>query len=198
MTKRNTDAYNQELAEFRTLAKRADQRLLQLEKYSKRAGFENITKWAYNKAMRDIKYWSGEGTPEKPIKTFNRDAPTSLQQLRAKKRDVQEFLDSVTSTMTGTKHMFEDRANALNEKYDLGLTWENLGNIFENKEENVFYQKGGVSYLKAVDYMQKNEDAILERLQEGKNAVIRSGNAKVNSLVREIIAEKGLDFTDLY
>ena len=193
MSKRNTEAYNQELAEFRTLAKRADQRLLQLEKYAERAGFENITKWAYDKAMRDIKYWSGEGK-----RTFNRDAPTSLQQLRAKKRDVQEFLDSVTSTMTGTKHMFEDRANALNEKYDLNLTWENLGNVFENKEENIFYQKGGVSYLKAVDYMQKNEDAILERLQEGKNAVIRSGNAKVNSLVREIIAEKGLDFKDLY
>lgn len=193
MAKRNLDAYRAELKEFRTLAHRADQRLRQLKKDSKRAGFENITNWAYQKAMRDIRYWSGEGAH-----TFDRDAPTSLNQLRAKKRDIMEFLQAPTSTITGTKKMFAERAKNLNEKYGTNFDWEDLGNVFENKEENEFYQKGGVSYLKAVSYMKENEESLLESLEENKRATVRTGNAKVNSMVRDLLKNKGLDFTDLY
>ena len=194
MTKRKTDTYESELKEFRTLAKRADQRLREIERYADRSGFENMTNWAYKKAMRDIQYWSGEGKT-----TFNRDAPTSLKQLRAKTRDIQEFLNAPTSTMTGTKEMYQNRADILNKRYGTSFSWEDLGDVFDRKEENEFYQKfGGKTYLKAVDYLKNNEEKIMKGLMSRENITIRTGNRKVNTAVNQLLDEYGIQFGELF
>ena len=194
MTKRKMDTYESELKEFRTLAKRADQRLREIERYADRSGFENMTNWAYKKAMRDIQYWSGEGKT-----TFNRDAPTSLKQLRAKTRDIQEFLNAPTSTMTGTKEMYQSRADNLNQKYGTSFSWEDLGNVFDRKEENVIYQKfGGKTYLKAVDYLKNNEEKIMKGLMSREKMTIRTGNRKVNTAVNQLLDEYGIQFGELF
>ena len=194
MTKRKMDTYESELKEFRTLAKRADQRLREIERYAQRAGYENMTNWAYKKAMRDIQYWSGEGKT-----TFNRDAPTSLKQLRAKTRDIEEFLNMPTSTMTGTKEMYQSRADNLNQKYGTSFSWEDLGNVFDRKEENVIYQKfGGKTYLKAVDYLKNNEDRIMKGLMSREKMTIRTGNRKVNTAVNQLLDEYGIQFGELF
>lgn len=190
---KKTAEYKEELSLFRKLAKRADQRLRQLEKDAHRSGFENLLNWAYRKAMKDIRYWSGEGKT-----TFNRDAPRNLNQLRAKRKDIEEFLNAPTSMISTTKEMFEQRADTLNEKYGTNFTWEELGNVFENKEENEFYQKGGVSYLQAVSYMKENEESLLQSLQDGNRAIIKTGNRKANQIARELINEYGLEFNQLY
>lgn len=194
MTKRKMDAYESELKQFRTLAKRADQRLREIERYVNRSGFENMTNWAYKKAMRDIQYWSGEGKT-----TFNRDAPTSLKQLRAKTRDIQEFLNAPTSTMTGTKKMYQNRADILNKRYGTSFSWEDLGDVFDRKEENEFYQKfGGKTYLKAVDYLKNNEEKIMKGLMARENITIRTGNRKVNTAVNQLLDEYGIQFGELF
>ena len=194
MTKRKMDAYESELKQFRTLAKRADQRLREIERYADRSGFENMTNWAYKKAMRDIQYWSGEGKT-----TFNRDAPTSLKQLRAKTRDIQEFLNAPTSTMTGTKEMYQNRADILNKRYGTSFSWEDLGDVFDRKEENEFYQKfGGKTYLKAVDYLKNNEEKIMKGLMARENITIRTGNRKVNTAVNQLLDEYGIQFGELF
>lgn len=194
MTKRKMDAYQAELADFRKLAKRADQRLREIERYAQRSGYENMTNWAYKKAMRDIQYWSGEGKT-----TFNRDAPTSLKQLRAKTRDIEEFLNMPTSTMTGTKEMYQSRADKLNQKYGTSFSWEDLGDVFDRKEENVIYQKfGGKTYLKAVDYLKNNEDRIMKGLMSREKMTIRTGNRKVNTAVNKILDEYGIQFGELF
>ena len=194
MTKRKMDAYESELKEFRILAKRADERLRAINKYANCSGFENMTNWAYKKAMRDIRYWSGEGAH-----TFNRDAPTSLKQLRAKTRDIEEFLNMPTSTMTGTKEMYQSRADNLNQKYGTSFSWEDLGDVFDRKEENVIYQKfGGKTYLKAVDYLKNNEDRIMKGLMSREKMTIRTGNRKVNTAVNKILDEYGIQFGELF
>ena len=194
MTKRKMDTYQSELADFRKLAKRADQRLREIERYAQRSGYENMTNWAYRKAMRDIQYWSGEGKT-----TFNRDAPTSLKQLRAKTRDIEEFLNMPTSTMTGTKEMYQSRADNLNQKYGTSFSWEDLGNVFDRKEENVIYQKfGGKTYLKAVDYLKNNEDRIMKGLMSREKMTIRTGNRKVNTAVNQLLDEYGIQFGELF
>ena len=71
-------------------------------KVSKQPGFENILKWGYARAMRDIQQWTPGG------RTFNVGVPKQatddfgLKQLQAKKRDVIDFLNMVTSTKTKT------------------------------------------------------------------------------------------------
>ena len=192
---KNIDAFKNELREFKKLAKRADERLRQIrDNYSKRKGFENMINWAYKKAMRDIKHWSGDDAT-----TFNQGASNlSLSQLRAKKHDVEEFLQAPTSKISTTIDLYQRRADTINDKYGTSFSWEELGTVFEDKENNEFYQKGGVSYLQAVGYMKDNEEALLQSLEDGSRQIIRTGSRKANQIARDLINEYCLDFTQLY
>ena len=192
---KNIDAFKSELKEFQKLAKRADERLRQIkDNYSKRKGFENMINWAYKKAMRDIKHWSGNDAT-----TFNQGASKlSLNQLRAKKHDVEEFLNAPTSKISSTVDLYQRRADTINERYGTNFSWEELGTVFEDKENNDFYQKGGISYVEAVGYMKDNEEALLQSLEDNSRLVIRTGSRKANQMARDLISEYGLDFTKLY
>ena len=192
---KNIDAFKSELKEFQKLAKRADERLRQIkDNYSKRKGFENMINWAYKKAMRDIKHWSGNDAT-----TFNQGASKlSLNQLRAKKHDVEEFLNAPTSKISSTIDLYQRRADTINERYGTNFSWEELGTVFEDKENNTFYQKGGISYVEAVGYMKDNEEALLQSLEDNSRVVIKTGSRKANQIARDLIKEYGLDFTKLY
>lgn len=192
---KNIDAFKSELKEFQKLAKRADERLRQIrDNYSKRKGFENMINWAYKKAMRDIKHWSGNDAT-----TFNQGASKlSLNQLRAKKHDVEEFLNAPTSKISSTVDLYQRRADTINERYGTNFSWEELGTVFEDKENNDFYQKGGISYVEAVGYMKDNEEALLRSLEDNSRLVIKTGSRKANQMTRDLISEYGLDFTKLY
>lgn len=192
---KNMDAFRSELKEFQKLAKRADERLRNIrDNYSKRKGFENMINWAYKKAMRDIKHWSGNDAT-----TFNQGASKlSLNQLRAKKHDVEEFLNAPTSKISSTVELYQRRADTINERYGTNFSWEELGTVFEDKENNDFYQKGGISYVEAVGYMKDNEEALLQSLEDNSRVVIRTGSRKANQIARDLIKEYGLDFTKLY
>ena len=192
---KNIDAFNAELKDFQKLAKRADERLRQIrDNYSKRKGFENMINWAYKKAMRDIKHWSGNDAT-----TFNQGASKlSLNQLRAKKHDVVEFLNAPTSKISSTVDLYQRRADTINERYGTNFSWEELGTVFEDKENNDFYQKGGISYVEAVGYMKDNEEALLRSLEDNSRLVIKTGSRKANQMARDLISEYGLDFTKLY
>lgn len=194
--KKNVEAYKTELQEFRKLAKRADQRLRELERLANNQGYSNVKSWAYKKAMRDIKHWSGEGRA-----TFNRDAPRNLNSLRAKRRDVEDFLNAVSSTKRGIDKMYRRRADTINKRYGTHFTWEQLGNVFDNKEENILYTKentGGKSYLKAVNYLNQNEKSIMKQLMSGDKVMVRTGNRKVNEVVNKILDNYGIQFNELY
>ena len=192
---KNIDAFKSELKEFQKLAKRADERLRQIkDNYSKRKGFENMINWAYKKAMRDIRHWSGNDAT-----TFNQGASKlSLNQLRAKKHDVEEFLNAPTSKISSTVDLYQRRADTINERYGTNFSWEELGTVFEDKENNDFYQKGGISYVEAVGYMKDNEEALLQSLEDNSRLVIKTGSRKANQMARDLISEYGLDFTKLY
>lgn len=192
---KNIDVFKSELKEFKKLAKRADERLRQIrDNYSKRKGFENMINWAYKKAMCDIKHWSGNDAT-----TFNQGASKlSLNQLRAKKHDVEEFLNAPTSKISSTVDLYQRRADTINERYGTNFSWEELGTVFEDKENNDFYQKGGISYVEAVGYMKDNEEALLRSLEDNSRLVIKTGSRKANQMARDLISEYGLDFTKLY
>ena len=101
--------------------------------------------------------------------------------------------------MTGTKEMYQSRADNLNQKYGTSFSWEDLGNVFDRKEENVIYQKfGGKTYLKAVDYLKNNEDRIMKGLMSREKMTIRTGNRKVNTAVNQLLDEYGIQFGELF
>ena len=120
-------------AEYRKLAKRADQRLVRLEAAAAKPGYESVTQYAYKKAMRDIRAWSGENASR-----FNTKPPKNTNQLKAKIADIKRYLASASSTIgatketRGIKQIYQERANTINEKYDTTFNWQDLAKLFES------------------------------------------------------------------
>ena len=129
--------YNELVKVYRTLAKSADQRLLRLEEYSKQENMGNAKQWAYARAMRDIKAWSGE-----KAERFNTAPPAKKQSLLAKIKDIENFLEKPSSTKQGIKKIYMDRASKVNEEYGTDFTWEDIGDFYES----AMYKKLDESY----------------------------------------------------
>lgn len=129
--------YNELVKVYRTLAKSADQRLLRLEEYSKQKNMGNAKQWAYARAMRDIKAWSGD-----KAERFNTAPPEKKQSLLAKIKDIENFLEKPSSTKQGIKKIYMDRASKVNQEYGTGFTWEDIGDFYESE----MYKKLDESY----------------------------------------------------
>lgn len=121
--------YEQMLAEYKRLAKRADQRLVRIEQYSKQPNYQGMTKFAYSKAMRNIHAYSGQGANR-----FNTAPPKNPKQLQAKIDDIKAFLEAPTSTKLGTTRVYKDRVKTFNENHGTNFTWQEYGAFFESAE----------------------------------------------------------------
>lgn len=127
--------------ESRKLAKRANQRLVRLERYAEREGLSDITKFAYAKAQQYIKTnlgvsASGKGRYKEYVKLYDvsdgskkltdqdmYEANVMIQ--RARIKAMQEFLGSQSSTLgvsrsgprtEGIKKIYDKRTQTLNRK----------------------------------------------------------------------------------
>ena len=60
MAKKNSAYYDSLVQRYRELAKKADQRLLRLERLSKQKHFKHVKEWAYQNAMKSIHVWDGK------------------------------------------------------------------------------------------------------------------------------------------
>lgn len=112
--------------EYRALAKKADQRMVRLEKLSQEKYFHGITEFAYRVAQRDISTYGQEGI------RFNTAPPENLQQLQAKVADIKKFLELPTSTKKGIVDIYQRRADTVNEKYGTSFTWRELAEFYDS------------------------------------------------------------------
>ena len=161
--KKNWEAeWKQVAAESRKLAKRANQRMVRLERYSEREGYSNIKKYAYSRAKQYIENYTGKkGKPRKKknVKLVSINDGTkelsgdelykkNIQIQRQKIKAMQEFLASESSTMgesrsgpktKGIKAIYDQRTNTINEKflnqYGLEMTEKDLKRFFESKKQ---------------------------------------------------------------
>ena len=151
-------------AESRKLAKRANQRLVRLEQYSKREGLSSITKYAYANAQEYIKSnlgigSKGKGRFKEHVKLF--DVNDGSKQLtgqalykanvmiqRQRIKAMQEFLAAESSTLgqsrsgpktIGIKKIYENRAQTITNKYlvryGLEMTENDLKRFFDSKKQ---------------------------------------------------------------
>lgn len=146
----------------RKLAKRANQRLVRIEQYSKREGLSEIKKFAYKKAADWISRNFKPGRSGKPRYKEYVSLDKSLERngkklqgddlyrenIRIQKQRIKamnEFLKSDTSTLgrtkdtQGIKNVFDKRTQTINEKYlkeyGLELTDQDLKRFFESKKQ---------------------------------------------------------------
>lgn len=170
--------------EYRKLAKTADERLVRLEKLSKEAGYEKVTEYAYRVAMRDIRSWSGS-----EARRFNRKPPKNTNQLKAKIADIKKFLDSVTSTKSGIKKIYDKRVSRFNKDYGTDFSSEELAEFFRS----TLYKKMDAKPIdsdvifRAVGEMSKNKDEIKAAIEEHRPIHISTNDMHVQDTIDKFI-----------
>ena len=181
--------YNELVSAYRTLAKAADQRLVRLEKAAQEPNYGNATQWAYARAQRDIKEWSGEAATR-----FNTKPPASKAQLTRKIEDIRTFLNSPTSAKKGIKESLKKRADTLNKKFGTDFKWDDIGKYFEGnlakKLEQIY---GSKTILRMIAAMQKKKKAIIEAIDKSKKEDIRTpdSNKMVEKMMNKVIKKYG-------
>ena len=149
---------------YKREAKRADQRMRELERAQAKPEYKHILEWSYARAQDDLSALFGEG-----VSRFDRTIK-SKGKLQKALGAVRAFLNSETSTIgkgkaidgvgetSGIKEMFDDRAQKLNawmEKnagYNPNFTTEQFHDFVKNQR----YQKMRAKY--------KGSDVILRRI----------------------------------
>ena len=198
--------------EYRKLAKRADQRLVRLEKYSQQDKYSNILQYAYARAQRDIRSWSGENATR-----FNTKPPSNINSLQGKINDIKTFLQSASSSIKPTQDnavyndkgqiigggidlTYQKRADTLNQKYGTDVTWENVGSIFES----TLYKKLSKKYssktaVRIIGKLQGNEKRVVKSFKKHEPVNVRiSGEGPLEEAVNKTLRYYKKDISSLY
>lgn len=178
-----TEYYNDLLKEYKKLAKRADQRLVRIEKAtSSKKGMENLKKFAYQNAMEDIQRFGGKNR-------YNSNTPTTTQELKAKIRVIEKFLDYKTSTVTGTKQTYVKRVKTINEKYGTNFTWEEFHDFILSEEWRKLSKYGSKFILKAIGKLDKKGIDLVKDLKEFTE---KHKNTDTESFINEKLKKAGI------
>lgn len=190
-----TKHYEELVKEYRKLAKRADQRLVRLEALSRSAKYENVLKYAYRVAEKNIEsYGYVKNRPR-----FNTKPPKNSNTLQAKINDIKQFLESVSSTKRGIVSVYEKRAKTLNKnmklKGDDKFTWQELADFFQSKSyEKLASSFGSKTVFDTIGKIKKNLTEIAKAIKENKK--IKVADWKVNRTINKMIAENDLRLED--
>lgn len=190
-----TKHYEELVKEYRKLAKRADQRLVRLEALSRQEKYENVLKYAYRVAEKNIeRYGKVKNRPR-----FNTKPPKNSNTLQAKINNIKHFLESVSSTKKGIKLTYEKRAETLNKKMGLEgddkFTWQQLADFFQTKSyEKLESSFGSKTVFDTIGKIKKNLPDIAKAIKENKK--IKVGDWKVNDKINKMIAEHDIRLED--
>lgn len=190
-----TKHYDELVKEYRKLAKRADQRLVRLEALSRISKYENVLKYAYRVAAKNIEsYGQVKNRPR-----FNTKPPENSNTLQAKINDIKHFLESISSTKKGIVSTYEKRAETLNKKMGLKgddkFTWQELADFFQSKSyEKLASIFGSKTVFDIIGKIKKNLQEIAKEIKE--NQKIKVADWKVNDTINKMIAEHNLRLED--
>ena len=151
--------WEQTAAKARKLAKRANQRMVRLERYAERPGYSSIKKYAYARAEDYIRdFIKKTGKPrftenvklDKNIKGDDAEEvfKKNVQKIRMNIKAMEEFLGSESSTLgesrsgkktKGIKSIYDKRAQTITDeflkKYDLSMSADDLKRFFDSKKQ---------------------------------------------------------------
>lgn len=187
----STDAL---MKEYRTLAKRADQRMVRLERASQKPEYKGVLKFAYQRAQHDLKAFTDQKRIDsgKPLR-FNTAPPKTKtgeinrKALQAKVNTIKRFLSSQSSTIkkpakpyaneSGIESTYQKRADTINEKYKTNFTWQELAQFFDSGLADKLQKFGSDVRLKVIAVIQANRQAVIDALEsDGKKSLIIDEN----------------------
>lgn len=186
-----------EEAYFRMLAKRADQRLVRLERLAEQQNFEGVLSYAYKSAMKDIRQLTGnrEATRFNVALQKTKSGDINKALLHAKINAVKRFLESPTSMKSTILESYKKRADTINRKYGTKLSWQQLGRFWESAG----YQKmlktyGSDVILKAIG--QKQKTAKPDDIKKGAEQNVRVPEDAVVKEVEKAMTDSQLTLKD--
>lgn len=190
-----TKHYTELVKEYRKLAKRADQRLVRLEALSRSAKYENVLKYSYRVAAKNIEsYGTVKNRPR-----FNTKPPENSNTLQAKINDIKHFLQSTSSTKRGIVSTYEKRADTLNKNMGLEgedkFTWQELADFFQSKSyEKLASMFGSKTVFDTIGKIKENLPEIAKAIKDNKK--IKVADWKVNDTINKMIAENDIKLED--
>lgn len=192
--KNDTQTHQDYLKEYNKLAKKADRRMRELERFSRYKEFEGILNYAYRGAKKAIAKYTPPGYEDKQPR-WQRNAPLDTRTLQAKIKDVENFLNKPTSTVTGTIKIYKKRTATINKKYGTKFTWRQLANYFETGglSEKGSDKYGSKTLLKSIGEIQSNKKQALDIIEGKSQDHIQIDDIKVEYTVNELLKGYGKD-----
>lgn len=193
-----TELKQKYLAEYNRLAKKADRRMRELERFSRYPEFEKILNYSYKSAEKAIRKYTPPGYEDK-MPRWQRNEPLDTRTLRAKIKDIENFLSKPTSKITGIIKIYKKRATTINKEYNTNFTWQQLATYFETgglaEKKNAKHGSGTV--LESIGVIQANKQKVLAIIEEKTQDHIRVNNIKVQEAIDDMLANNRKDLADL-
>ena len=192
----NDPEYIKAYVEYKTLAKRADQRLVRLEALAYEEHFHGVLEFSYKYALRDIRSWGGD-------KRFNTAPPATLDKLQYKIADIEKFLGKPTSNKAQILSIYQARTDTINKRYaqELGYNfkWQEIANFYESdiaKRDDI--AKASKTVVRALATIRRAmTDKDLQGIKDVNDRIQRVSSDKVVNNMVEKLAGYGLNFDDL-
>lgn len=150
--------------EYRKLAKRANQRMVRLERYAQRGEYRSALEYSYSVAQKEIKALYGKQGDrlrytETPRMvgvegvTPNQEARANVERLKAQMKSIEKFLGSESSTIAdikdtatgevkrGLASVYDKRAQSINDRlkrmygFDADLSARDLQRFFDSRKQ---------------------------------------------------------------
>lgn len=202
--------------EFRTLAKRADQRMVRLERYAERPEYEAVLGFAYRNMQENLKRFATQRELEKlkrgePLRS--NVVPRNNREMEARISALRGFLAAASSTITkvrqknpysgkweikpGVKEVYMQRNATLQEKYGMNIGWQNLGTLFGSEHYKQLEAKYGSNETLTVigqvvvgsltkDNIKRMEDGAEIKIISTKIPVGKLGSGIANEAARRL------------
>lgn len=182
------------LEAYRLAAQAANKRLQRLERLSRQPGYENVKNWAYRSAMSDIQALRGEGArrfPSLPSRIPSDPAGrANLEtQIRRSMKAIERFREMPTSTKSGIKRSYKNRAKSFSQGAGVEFTADDLAGVFESGLWQMLRSAGFGSETtrRVIGEIQDNK-ADLQKLRDQKRAMRLSSESEYGDRLNEVLA----------
>ena len=198
---KETYEYMTALKKYNTLAKKADRRMRELERFSRYDEFKDIKKYAYRKAEAMIKKWTPpDKMYDERAPRWQRNTPMDTRTLKAKIKDIEEFLEMKSSTLKGVKEIYKNRTEAINKKYGTKFTWQQLAHFFEDGglADKAFDKYGSATVLLAYGKIQNNKSKALDAIADfNERNKITDNDIATQETINGLLSNYGYDLQEL-
>ena len=164
MPRYSKDKYTELYNEYFKEAKKANERLRQLEKLAQQDKYKAVLDYAYRNAQADIKAMGVKGL------RFPTAKPKNTRQLQARLNAVRRFTDAPTSYKSKINELYEKRAETFSRGAHTELSWEQMANVFEGGLWDTLRTKyGSKTAQRAIGKIKANKEELLKTIERGES-----------------------------